>query len=380
MKSLVPGAEVRFVDAQKFFIYERPLGQGGTGNTRLFKESLTEMLYAIKKYEPHNSANSSDLFRRFVDEIRILLRLSHANIVRIYNYYLYPEHELGYIQMEYVDGVPIDQYSSAEWDYEDVFTQVISGFSYLEENGVLHRDVRPQNILVNKDGLAKILDFGFGKQLGENEAVGQSVILNWPVSEFPEEIVQSLQYSHQTEVFFVGKLFQSILREKIFSGDDFKYADVIRKMCEVSPDKRYKSFAQVVEALGAGAIGDLDFNEDEKAIYRKFADDLEEHLAQFNDDPDMVKEPSAVLDALEALLSRSALEKRIQAPNDLISCFVKNAYKYYNKRDIAVSTVFDFYVLLKGKKPQAQKTILENLYGRLRRIPVVIELPDDLPF
>lgn len=176
---LVPGELVKF-DSMKNFRYLSPLGSGGTGDAHLFKDETTDMLFAFKKYAPKDSNNSDDNYRRFVDEIKILFNISHNNIVRIFNYYLYPEAKTGYLQMEYVEGTALHEFEpSFGKDWEDIFKEVIYAFEYLEEKKILHRDIRPTNILIDKNEDVKVIDFGFSKKLEFEETGGESVFLNW---------------------------------------------------------------------------------------------------------------------------------------------------------------------------------------------------------
>ena len=103
------GKIIEFNNMKKVFEYVRKLGFGGTGDTHLLKDNTTNMEFAFKKYVPKDKERKSELYDRFVDEIKILFKISHPNIVRIYNYYLYPEIKLGYLQMEYIDGMSIDK-------------------------------------------------------------------------------------------------------------------------------------------------------------------------------------------------------------------------------------------------------------------------------
>ncbi len=82
-------------DVKKNFKYVKPLGDGGTGETYLFKDETTDMLFAIKKYITKDSRFIDEYYKRFVDEIKILFNISHPNIVRVYNYYLYPVSKTG---------------------------------------------------------------------------------------------------------------------------------------------------------------------------------------------------------------------------------------------------------------------------------------------
>ena len=175
-----PGEVVDF-SRKKQFTYVKPLGAGGTGDTHLFRDDTTDMLFAIKKYHPKDEKYIDEFYERFVDEIKILFKLSHPNIVRVYNYYLYPEYKLGYLQMEFVEGITIDKYEDDGWgkDWETIFAETVAAFQYLEENNILHRDIRPTNIMIDNDYNVKIIDFGFGKILSETTECGKSV---FPVS------------------------------------------------------------------------------------------------------------------------------------------------------------------------------------------------------
>lgn len=272
--------DIREFNIKKQFKYIKSLGSGGTGDTLLFEDETTNTLFAFKKYAPKDERFVDEYYRRFVDEIKILFNLSHKNIVRIYNYYLYPEHKIGYLQMEYIDGVSIDEFKINECNksWSNIFKETISAFEYLEKNGVLHRDIRPSNILIDREDNVKIIDFGFGKKLQFQEENGRSVFLNWPVSEHPEEIVLDKIYNHQTEIYYVGKLFQYLVED---SEEEFKFISIINKMTEKIPSKRYRSFTEISMAISAGALADIDFTFYEKEVYIKFADVLENHINSY---------------------------------------------------------------------------------------------------
>ena len=192
---LAPGKIIAF-DRKKYFKYIRPLGAGGTGDTFLFKDETTDTFFAIKKYSPKGNNDIEDNYYRFVQEVKILFNISHANIVRIYNYYLYPETKSGYLQMEYIDGVPIDKFEPyKEKSWNEIFIDTINSFKYLEDRSILHRDIRPSNIIIDTNGNIKIIDFGFGKKLSSIKEAAGSIFLNWPVSEQPLEIINQHIYS-----------------------------------------------------------------------------------------------------------------------------------------------------------------------------------------
>jgi len=373
---LQPDTIVKF-NVMKHFKHVSPLGSGGTGDTFLFKDETTDMLFAFKKYSPKGSNDIEENYGRFVEEIKILFKLTHPNIVRVYNYYLYPQAKSGYLQMEYVDGVPIDKFDPSYFgkDWSDIFKEVIYAFEYLEINRILHRDIRPSNILIDKEDNVKIIDFGFGKKLEATENEGKSVFLNWPVTQLPNEVQLEGVYNHQTEVYFIGKLFQYILGEKL---SEFKYNYIIDKMIKLESNNRYGSFNEVSRDISAGVISEVDFTKKEKEVYGLFADALASHILHYQDKYEPIQDIETTLNKLGALIRNSSLETYIQDNAQLIRGFIKGNYSFNSKNDIQVSYVKDFYRFLVELPSYKQKIVLDNIYTRLGRIKVIVD--DGLPF
>jgi eukaryotic-like serine/threonine-protein kinase len=314
-------------DSSKHFKYIRPLGKGGTGDIHLFKDETANMLFAIKKYDPKNLEHIDDNYQRFVNEMKMLFKISHPNIVRIYNYYLYPRVKTGFLQMEFIEGTEIDKYSpeifGKQWD--EIFIEIINTFVYLESMHILHRDIRPANILIDKDENVKLIDFGFSKVLENEEQCGHSILLNWPATEYPEEIVSKNEYNHQTEIFFIGKLFQKILDKEI---DDFKFNHIVNIMIELKPEKRYGSFIEISNAISSGILSEISFIDSEKETYLNFANTLSEHIKKFIDSYDPINDPETTIKLLSKVLHDNSLEKYIQINSKLIDCFVSGRYTY----------------------------------------------------
>ncbi len=218
--------EINFL-RQKEYKYVKDLGRGGLGQAILIEDEVINEKFVCKKYSPIYAEHKELYFKNFIQEIKLLHLLNHQNIVRVYNYYLYPEKHTGYILMEFIDGENIQDYISQNPDkINEIFEQVIDGFLHLEKINILHRDIRPQNILVTSNGLVKIIDFGFGKQIKfQDEDFDKSISLNWrytPPHEFSQKI-----YDFKTELYFLGALFSEIVNE--LDLQFFKYKSVFEK-------------------------------------------------------------------------------------------------------------------------------------------------------
>lgn len=376
MKQINKGENVNFV-VNKQLRYLRKLGEGGTGETLLFKDETTDFFFAIKKFKPIPKNDTDEAFSRFVDEVKILYRLSHPNLVRIFNYYLYPGLRTGYIQMEYIDGVPLDQVTDANlWlcEWEDIFKQTIDAFAYLEKNHILHRDIRANNILFADECEIKVIDFGFGKLLNPDNCNENSVYLNWPVDRMPKELVEDDIYDNRTEIFFVGELFNHL-----HLPDDFKFFKIIDKMTELDPEKRYDSFETIIKDLTQIDMFENMFTSEERTLYQSFMDDLVKSLSCFIESNLTFYSIEKIQNNLYDLLESQSLEKYIQRNNLLINCFVSNQYRYFNKPFIYVNKVKDFYNFFVSSSADKKKMIIENISIRLDKVP--IEEDDDfIPF
>ena len=371
--------KVNFDVIKKQFVLVRPLGSGGTGDTHLLKDETTDMFFAFKKYVPKDSNRIDENYARFIDEIKILFNLSHPNVVRVYNYYLYPQQKTGYLQMEFIEGDSIDEFEINPFGgktWSEIFIETIHAFEYLEANSVLHRDIRPANIMIDKKENVKVIDFGFGKKLEDLDRDAKSVFLNWPVTQLPHETDYEGIYNHQSEIYFVGKLLDKVIDRSL---NTFSFEHIIEKMIQLDPKNRYKSFHDISIDISKGVLGEIDFKAEEKETYRKFANTLSASIMYYWSEYNPIRDDNKILNNLAALIRKSSLEEVIQDNSLLISCFIKGGYNYRNKVDIKVSIILDFYQLLDNLNPYKRKTVLDNIDARLSTIKVEA-IEDDLPF
>lgn len=124
--------------------FVKVLGQGACGKTVLLKDDIIGSDFVCKKYVPCVESRRHELFKNFLREIKLLHEIYHANVVRVFNYYVYPEQLTGYILMEYIDGVDLERHLKNKPEtVNDIFLQAVDGFAYLEKSSILHRDIRP---------------------------------------------------------------------------------------------------------------------------------------------------------------------------------------------------------------------------------------------
>ena len=157
------------------------IGQGGMAVVYKAKCHLLNRLVAIKVLKPE-LADNADFRRRFHDESQAVAMLSHPNIVSVYD--VSRGGDLEYIVMELIDGITLKQYMARRgrlnWrEALHFITQVMRGLSHAHGRGIIHRDIKPQNIMILRDGSVKVADFGIaylsakeGQTLAGKEALG----------------------------------------------------------------------------------------------------------------------------------------------------------------------------------------------------------------
>ena len=138
------------------------IGTGGMANVYKAKCHLLNRLVAVKILKS-DLAQDEEFRRRFQDESRAVAMLSHPNIVAIYD--VSRGSDLDYIVMELIDGITLKQYMErrGQMDWREALhfmTQIIKALSHAHSRGIIHRDIKPQNIMILRDGTVKVADFG----------------------------------------------------------------------------------------------------------------------------------------------------------------------------------------------------------------------------
>ena len=197
----------------------REIGHGGMGTVFLAVRADDQYRKEVAIKVVNRGMDTDTILRRFMMERQILANLEHPNIARLLEGGTTSD-GLPYFVMEYVEGEPIDEYCEARHftiaERLTLFRQVCAALQYAHQNLVVHRDIKPRNILVTAEGVPKLLDFGIAKLLSPNwdaeagEVTASMQILMTPAYASPEQLL-GLAITTTSDVYSLGVVLYELL-------------------------------------------------------------------------------------------------------------------------------------------------------------------------
>ncbi len=255
---------------------ERRLGDGGMAIVYCGTDALLRRRVAVKVLR-EQFARDDEFVKRFYVEAQNAARLSHPNIVNVYD--VGREGDDYYIVMELVDGETLAGLIAANRIPEpvaiDYATQITSGLAYAHRQGLLHRDIKPANILVTKDDVVKLSDFGIARAVSQHTigATDPGMVMGSVYYISPEQ-AQGHDIDESSDLYSLGVvLYQMALGKLPYTGDSpvtvaLKHvsepvppidpdvaqispalASIIEKLLQKNPRDRYRSATELATAL-----------------------------------------------------------------------------------------------------------------------------------
>ncbi len=198
------------------------IARGGTAHVYLAHDILLDRPVALKVLYPELSTNNS-FVERFRREAQAAANLSHPNIVQIFDW---GESENTYfIVMEYIDGEPLSsiirtQSPIAADQAAAVAADIAKALGYAHRHGVIHRDVKPGNVLITQDGQVKVTDFGIARAIGADEQVTQTGLVMGTATYFSPEQAQGLEVDGRSDIYSLGVvLYEMVTGRAPFTGE-----------------------------------------------------------------------------------------------------------------------------------------------------------------
>jgi eukaryotic-like serine/threonine-protein kinase len=197
------------------------IGGGGMANVYLARDMILERDVAIKILRLDFS-NDEEFIRRFRREAQSATSLAHPNIVNIYD--VGEEEDIYYIVMEYVEGMTLKQYIQHHSPLKvqkalDIMKQLTSAIAHAHQNHIIHRDIKPQNILVDKNENVKITDFGIATALSATTITHTNSVLG-SVHYLSPEQARGQMTTKKSDIYSLGIVMFELLTGRLpFSGE-----------------------------------------------------------------------------------------------------------------------------------------------------------------
>lgn len=254
----------------------KEVGKGAMGVVYRAHDPDIDRIVALKVLRP-DRVTSQDFVSRFLKEAKAIGRLSHPNIVTVYD--VGSDNNNIYIAMEFLEGKPLNEIlRERALSLEEIIrvgSQIADSLRYAHEKGIVHRDIKPPNIILNDEGQVKITDFGIAhiEDPSSTQQTKAGEILGTPMYMAPEQIVGG-SVDGRSDLYALGViLYEMTTRKRPFKGDNLAsifhsitqemperpemlnpeipkpLSDLIMKCIQKRPEERFSTGAQVAEAL-----------------------------------------------------------------------------------------------------------------------------------
>ena len=206
------------------------LGKGGMGEVYLVEEPKTGRKLAVKILDAEKAGRDEGFVERFEREAELSIQAKHHNIVEVYDAGIDPETHLCYITMEYMAGGSLKDLIASDGlislpGVVTIATDIARALAFVESKSMVHRDVKPDNILFSADGTAKLSDLGITRFMGETATdvslTGSGGVVGTPAYMAPEQMLDSSAVDSRADIYSLGVvLFEMITGKRPNEGQN----------------------------------------------------------------------------------------------------------------------------------------------------------------
>ncbi|MFT5467978.1 MAG: serine/threonine protein kinase [Verrucomicrobiales bacterium] len=263
-----PSAEELSANLPNYEI-EKLIAKGGMGAVYLGKQIMLNRICAIKLLPHIEDDGGMRMIERFEREAQAMAKLKHANLIEVY--------EIGettdgmhYFAMEHVDGHDMHTLlHTGKLTTEHVFSwipQICGALQYAHSQGLIHRDVKPANILVNKEGIVKMIDFGLARPSDPKKLVARltmtNVALGTPDYAAPEARQTGVDADYRGDLYAIGVILYQMLTGRLprgawrppsalVPGMDPRFDPIVVKAMSPDPEGRYQQAQDIAADIHA---------------------------------------------------------------------------------------------------------------------------------
>ena len=371
----------------------RKIGDGGMAFVYEAKDKLLNRTVAVKVLRPE-FVDDEEFLKKFKREAEAVASLSHPNIVNVYD--VGEEGKVHYIVMEYIDGQNLkdiikNEGTLDEYTALDITKQIAMALSAAHKKGIVHRDIKPHNILISNEGrIVKVADFGIAKAASNSTMTNIGSIIG-SVHYFSPEQAKGNSVNATADLYSLGiVLYEMIIGRVPFRGDspisialqhineDVEFTSeekinipqsvrtIIKKLTEKSSENRYQSAEELIEDIDYVEKNiDLDFIKE----YDNFATkkiDVDKNLDLKEDDKEILEEAPKIVSKPKKEKSKKKNKKPIKEDSPKVRKRLKIIAVILSIILLAQGIfIFKFVSgLLGGNSTQEQVTILPDFKGK----------------
>jgi len=226
------------VIADRYEVIEE-LGKGGMGKVFRVEDKKIKEEVALKLIKPEIAADKKTI-ERFSNELKFARKVAHRNVCKMYD--LGEEEGTYYITMEYVPGEDLKSFIRRSRQLTvgtaiSLAKQVSEGLSEAHRLGVVHRDLKPQNVMIDKEGNARIMDFGVARSVTGKGITGAGVMIGTPEYMSPEQ-VEGKEADQRSDIYSLGIILYEMLTGRVPFEGDTAFAIGVKQKSESPKDPR----------------------------------------------------------------------------------------------------------------------------------------------
>lgn len=345
----------------------KSIGEGGMANVYLAKDTILDRQVAVKVLRGDLSSDEK-FIRRFQREALSVSNLSHPNIVEVYD--VGEEDGQYYIVMEYIEGKTLKQllYKRGALtlpEVIDIMTQLTDGLSHAHEAYIIHRDIKPQNIMIEDNGTIKITDFGIAMAVNATQFTQTNSVMG-TVHYLPPEQANGKSATVKSDIYSLGILMYELLTGSVpFKGDNAveialkhmkeklpsirkqnplipqSVENIVIKACAKNPRNRYNTVKEMHDDI----VSAMAKENEKKIVFEYPENDLEEPKTNTVSKPkkvvDKPNEEEKMMDKEPVVIESKSKNKIIIILSSILVLFV------------VIALIFAFVVM--GKKVEDVK-------------------------
>ncbi len=234
--------------AERYEILEE-LGKGGMGEVYKVRDNTLDEEMALKVLKPEIAADK-DIIERFKNELKLARKIGHRNVCRMFD--LNEEEETPYITMEYVKGEDLKSFirNKEKLKEEELIAlamQVCEGLAEAHRLGVVHRDLKPQNIMIDEKNNAKVMDFGIARSVEASGITQSGVMIGTPDYMSPEQ-AEGEEADQRSDIYALGVILYEMVTGSVPFKGDTAFSVALKHKTKLPSDPR-KLNPEISESL-----------------------------------------------------------------------------------------------------------------------------------